>query len=333
MSISSLSISTKTSLPNLVPPYQIVFPGYMRALHSLAKDIFISRDGTGLNGFISTPEEYQALMGNPADLAVHVPAIRPAEPLDNATAVQIAKFTYREAAYLSEQNALASLKQAIIASLDIPTIAGLENNGIGLAGLDCRAIIDFLRLRYGTASPEIFEEYVRTAISPYLTSASIEEHVNSHLTLHRYANDMGQGFNEHRKVETLRGTLNPCGIFGQAMKIYSASHPTFQNRTFVNFSEAMIRERNSTSATTSSEGYSAAMHIRDPRHDLESKIDMLFALMAGKTAKPDTKAPSPSLYCWRHGRCHHKSSDCNRRSEPGHQLKATLSNQMGGKKA
>ena len=95
----------------------------------------------------------------------------------------------------------------------------------------------------------------------------------------------------------------------------------------------MIRERNSTSATTSSEGYSAAMHIRDPRHDLESKIDMLFALMAGKTAKPDTKAPSPSLYCWRHGRCHHKSNDCNRHSEPGHQLKATLSNQMGGKKA
>ncbi len=81
----------------------------------------------------------------------------------------------------------------------------------------------------------------------------------------------------------------------------------------------MIRERNSTSATTSSEGYSAAMHTRDPRHDLESKIDMLFALMAGKTAKPDTKAPSPSLYCWCHGRCHHKSIDCNRRSEPSTQ--------------
>ena len=95
----------------------------------------------------------------------------------------------------------------------------------------------------------------------------------------------------------------------------------------------MIRERNSTAATTSSEGYSAAIHTKDPRHDLESKIDMLFAMMAGKPAKQDQKATSPAHYCWRHGRCHHKSSDCNRRSEPGHQIKATLSNQMGGKKA
>ena len=185
----------------------------------------------------------------------------------------------------------------IIASLDIPTIAGLENDGMGLAGLDCRAIIDFLRLNYGTASPEIFEEYMRTSIFPYVTSTSIEEHVNSHRTLHRYANDMGQGFNEHRKVETLRSTLNPCGLFGQAMKIYSASHPTFETRTFTNFSEAMIRERNSTAATTSSEGYSAEIHTKDPRQDLESKIEMLFAMMAGKSAKQDQKAPSPSHYC------------------------------------
>ena len=50
-----------TRLPNLIPPYQIVFPGYMRALHSAATDMLVSRDGVGLNGFICTPAEYQAL--------------------------------------------------------------------------------------------------------------------------------------------------------------------------------------------------------------------------------------------------------------------------------
>ena len=136
---------TTTRLPHLIPPYQIVFPGYMRALHSAATDMLVSRDGVGLNGFICTPAEYQALMGNPEEPAIHVPVVRPPELPDGANAVQISRFTYRETAYLHERNALAALKQTIIGSLDVPTIAGLENMGMGLAGLDCRAIVDFLR--------------------------------------------------------------------------------------------------------------------------------------------------------------------------------------------
>ena len=321
---------TTTRLPHLIPPYQIVFPGYMRALHSAATDMLVSRDGVGLNGFICTPAEYQALMGNPEEPAIHVPVVRPPELPDGANAVQISRFTYRETAYLHERNALAALKQTIIGFLDVPTIAGLENMGMGLAGLDCRAIVDFLRGRYGVATPEMFEDYLRGAITTYNPSNSIEEHVNKHLTVHRYANDMGQPLNDHRKVETLKQTLQACGLFPQAMRIYASNHPTFEDRTFTNFSDAMIRERNSTTTTTSTEGYSASMSTTDPRSD-PALISAFMAYMATKERKPEPR--TANLYCWRHGKCHHKSSDCNRRNEPGHQSKATLTNQMGGKKA
>jgi hypothetical protein len=134
------------------------------------------------------------------------------------------------------------LKQIIVQALDVPTLAGLENEGMGLAGLSCRQIIDHLRGRYGVATPEIFRAYIAQALIPYIASLSIEEHINVHRTVHRYANDMGQPFSEHRKVESLRDTLLPCGIFTGAMQIYAANHPRFEDRTFTNYSDAMIQE-------------------------------------------------------------------------------------------
>ncbi len=244
---------------------------------------------------------------------------------------------------MAERNALSLLKQIILQALDVPTVAGLENEGMGLAGLSCRQIVDHLRRMYGAATPEIFQAYITQALIPYATTSAIEDHINVHRTVHRYANDMGQPFNEHRKVESLRDTLLPCGIFTQAFKIYAANHPGFENRTFANFSDAIIQERNSTSATTSMAGYSASMVTTDSRYEaLEGKLDNFMAYMTKEARKPGGRGPTTTPkpadntgyeYCWRHGRTHHNSSECRLRHEPGHQARATFKNQMGGKKA
>ena len=331
-------------LPNLPGgiPYQIAYPSWNRALLSLGKEMCISADGQGLNGFFTTNIEYQLLMGNPMNPAVHQPLVRPPELDENANGVQVARHTSFENAYLREQNALALLKTIVLNSLDAPTISILEANIIGTAGLSLRQIVETIRQRYGAVTPEIFTNYVKKTIIPYSPSSSLDDHINTHRLVHRYAADMAQPYTEHMKIESLRETLIGCGLFTQGMRTYAATYPTFALRTFQNFSDAMITEKNQSSETTSTMGYSASMNTLDPRSSsIDEKIDFLMAYMTKMVTKSSGRGGGGSggggkidntgyEYCWKHGRCRHKSADC-RNKEPGHKDSATFGNKLGGK--
>ncbi len=346
-----------STLMKLSYPYEINYPSWFRMLLGVGKML---DPELGIVGHFAPAAIYQQMAGNPEPEAIHAPQVRPPILADNATAVQIARYNSRQADYLREQLALSTLKTLILNSLDEATRTLIEDDTLGTAGLTVRNIVERLAELYGTATPEVFKAYVSRTLAPYAPPASLEEHINTHRLVHRHALDVGQPFNENQKVEKLNDTLAPCGVFTHAMKIYISTHPTFLQRTFNNFAQAMLTERNLSVGTTGSKGYASLM--RSPATltpeekeamSPDEKMDFLFAYMAKKwePTRKEKKAtredrrsggssddrppslttlPSEWEYCFRHGQCKHKSIDC-RDKKPGHQDHATYSNKMGGK--
>jgi hypothetical protein len=110
----------------------------------------------------------------------------------------------------------------------------------------------------------LFKLFVLINLNTISSYSSYPERVfgeNSHSYIHGKSSRQG----ERGSKDSLRGIK----VRGRCFIV--PSH-FFYGTTFVNYSEAMIREKHSTSATTSTEGYSAAMNTKDKRHNLEGKI-------------------------------------------------------------
>jgi hypothetical protein len=189
--------------------------------------------------------------------------------------------------------------------------------------------------------------------APFSPPSSMRDLLALHRSVHAYHVSAGQPINEVTKVKYLAACLKKCGAYSEAMRTWMDSLPSIAGRTFEGLAAVvLVRDGNiDASATAGSEGYSNAASAIPPTlpvaasllapSDLERMISAAVSVSVAAAVKmhlptsvrpavAPPPVPQSHRYCFTHGSCGHDGQHC-RHPGPGHQVQATLKNQMGGR--
>ena len=291
----------------------------------------------GLMGRVLLQAQYVAMTGGE-----YVPPIHPGHvPVQ---AAEQTAYKIELEIYSAEVRDYIKLKNAMVLSLSEDTREPMNEVGhLRMVNRSPAWIRQTMFVNYGAMTAQELANAKNKLSMPYDPSATtLSKHLQVHTQVHNIAAANFQDITESDKVNHLRQSLLPCGLFNDACAAYSRVHTTIVEQTFLNFRTAMQLENDNrdSNATITTAGYAGAINQADLATMVAKAVAEAFKAQGNLqsaprvVAAPNVRAASKQFkkYCWTHGSCAHSSKECQRQAA-GHLVAATYRNQMGGKKA
>jgi hypothetical protein len=249
-----------------------------------------------------------------------------------------------------EEDAMQTLRQSIIPSIDPAMTIALRHPILGIAHLTLQQIVSHIRATYGIMSPAALADLQQYFRQPMRPSVSIEAVFSEHEGFHIASANAGAPLSEFEKVQCLS-----CAVAGQphydfAITAYRHSHPTVAARTFAHLRGALLDAGRNAPTGDPSMGLTAMAAPRSAYGVASQPVDPVSAARSPRpssgaatplsgtesggtaaVALAASRAPRTHEYCWYHGNCGHPGATCNLKdSVKGFKAQATKANPMGG---
>lgn len=319
-------------------------PRYLEGIHNLA--------GTyDVMGALVGPVNYMIRYGNNNDAGdAHVPYIALEKPVlaDDPTPGQVAAYNIRIKEWTEERDNLRHVKTILINTIDDATKLSLSHRD-GLAGVTMAAIYAKL-MEQAVVTASDLDRYKVRMMAVFVDNDSVtlrkyiaEYHERSHILLE----EAGYPIDAPTKIRNLELAMSGIPRFELAIKSYKLEYP-LGLRTFSNFVDKLTvadREfpREQTSGGTAMANAAKASHATTTDaqtiKELRAKVAQLErgggrggGRRSGAGAEVGNDGTVFPHYCYTHGpSTTHSSANC-KRPDDDHNTKATMQNQMGGRK-
>ena len=308
----------------IVPSFdgdRTVFPSW---LDSLRENAIAFEELTGcVSSWLFTPDEWRMLPFagyTPAQVAIpahdgiaavaaQAERFAPAYDTIPMPAVNNQAHTIQSSNYQKQQQKRAEFRTTLTNALSVKVKNNLTTNGTKLFNLSPHQIISALREEYGQLRSIDIENLRAKLRHQFNNDEKISDFIHTQVNIHRILSDAGQVLSDNLKIEYLKNALLPCGHYDLAIQIFESSNPNVAITTFNMFSTHLKNFR-TTPSTAVALGYAAA--TTKPTYEaLEAQVKAL------KANPRSTTRNKKNFYCWTHGSCPHRSSEC-KDPAPGH---------------
>lgn len=367
------TLSNVRSLPSF-SGVRIQYPKHRRLVLNFAASLENKIDHNGLLGALLPPAEFNQIASSQAQQAAaalvsmagaqtvqiqtFVHHSHPgARPVSNLTAASkpaehnlykaaLSTWDYDLDRFTKQFEAIQLLKTELLSSLDLVTIAELDDPDYGTQRLTPASILVYLDTKFGTATSADLEANRALLAVPFRLDHDFLEFVQTHRNAHLYADRSRQPISTADQVAMFRHAITHCGVFEKRMYYYFTTHATVLSQDFASFATDMTHEWQSvvlpSRATTTVASFAGAAGSSPPVLSISEQVHMAVAaalkglatIPAGSPPPAGAPKSSPGArkplefvhYCFTHGPlCSHPSKDCKSKA-PGHDDNATAAN-------
>jgi hypothetical protein len=228
---------------------------------------------------------------------------------------------------------LESLQMTFDAHIYPSLLLALRDPIVGLALTDLAGQFLHVRNVYGNLPSDYLDEF-HSALDRAQTNDSVVTVLDRFLTYFGMQAAVHATLSEYDKIKMLHKAFN-WGIYEGVLRRYLRDHeqiprlpPQAGDQLYSELATALLHEEAMHRKTKLAEQHSLkSAHTSEP---------VLAVTPVALAATPVPAAPQPHKtgtgahgFCWSHGTCEHASKPC-KAPFPGHQVKATKSNPMGG---
>jgi len=260
---------------------------------------------------------------------------------------ELSLWEYNKEEYTLQFEALQTIKDEFINSLDPVSLAQLTDKDYGTSNLTGASILAHLDNRFRNPTAADLQSNRATLTVPFRVDQDFLQFIQCSRDGHIYAQRAKHPIDSAEMVAFFKQAISPCGLFDKKMYLYFAMNDQVSLQSFSAFSESMAQEwineilpgKTTSPVTVSTLTSVAASVVTVPLTIAEEVALAMNAVMKSlrrSTPKPTTapvvtkKPLDLTKYCYSHGtHCNHTSLECHSRVN-GHNELATEANKMGG---
>ena len=250
-----------------------------------------------------------------------VTKVRPVRALpddlaNNASAAATAADNRLGAQHASTTLMIAALKVKLLISIGSTNVLNLEDADTGTMFLTEHQVMTAMDAKYSKSDEATFKAWKSHLLHPILATDNIEDFLANSTKIHKNLARVKQPMAESDKIENATQALAPRTSAGLAIQQYKLLHPNVNDRTFLDFNTYLVLQVPNMTVSTSSMNYaahaSAEFDARVADAVVAKLADMGFAavMQARPGSIPGKTMPKFTMYCYRHGYCTHKGSEC-----------------------
>ena len=233
----------------------------------------------------------------------------------------------------------------------LPSTITSKSTLFGVQTLNYGQMLIALSVEFGELSVEDCNAERAKMSKPPASNATYAEIAEIHHTAYTALDEYGTGMNETDRVhylqqavlsmqhDTTKRTGLPCTWASSAITKFLDNFPRLKDQTYANL-DTILATHASRLQPESQNPYAASAAVTSPPEkdllaDAHAEIKRLKLQLQRRTPAPEktaaTKQPEDDhhLYCWTHGGCNHRGSNCPKK-DPGHDDTAWFRNLLGG---
>ena len=328
------------------------YPRFQQAIFKLLSEMRNPHDPSDIVGLLPNviSEEMKQKFPALGNMCSHY--VRHTKPADlPPDASSAATLLYKNATEALKWQTDAENKMNIRVSSLLPSTITSRSTTFGVQTLTYSQLLMELAVEFGEMSVEDCNAERAKMSKPPAQNATYAEIAEIQRNAFAALNEHGMGLNETDRVhylqqavvsmqqDTTKRTGIPCTWASFAITQFLDKFPKLKDQNFANL-DKILSTHASRIQPESLNPYAASAAVTSPtEHDLLvealAEIKQLKSQQQRRAPAPEktssTKPPEDNhrLYCWTHGGCNHRGSNC-RKKDPGHNDTAWFNNLLGG---